>query len=88
MTNSMDDLSKRLRNAHTQVTDKAPARLSSEENKEAAFRMYADINSDLEALRGNCVSMGYEKSEKICKSLLQNMADLKAMMDTESVQSK
>ncbi len=90
MTDSMEELSRKIRNAHTLCKDTTSnnTRLSKDDDKAAAFAMYSDIETDLEAFRGMVAKLGAPKTEAIVKSLIQNCADVKAMMDEEFANSK
>jgi hypothetical protein len=86
--NSMDALSERIRNAHSLCKDLPGKRLSKDDDKAAAFALYSDITSDLEAFRGLVAKLGAPKCEAIVKALIQNCADVKSMMDEEFANSK
>lgn len=89
MNNSMDELSKKIRNAHTLCKDTSTTtHLSKDDDKAAASALYADIVSDLEAYRGLLAKLGCPKAEAIVKSLIQNCADAKTAYDEEVVNSK
>lgn len=83
---TMEEMSKRLRNAHTLIKD--GARLSSDDDKAALNAMYRDIVSDLEAYRGLLAKTGCPKAEKVVKALIQNCADAKSYMDDELANTK
>jgi hypothetical protein len=87
--NSMDALSAKIRNAHALCKDlPVTTRLSKDDDKAAAYAMYNDITSDLEAYRGMVAKLGAPKCEAIVKALIQNCADVKSMMDEEFANSK
>lgn len=87
MTDSMEQLSAKIRNAHMMVKDE-PVRLSKDDDKAAASLLYNDIKADLEAYRGLLAKLGCPKAESIVKALIQNCQDAKDAYDTEVVNSK
>lgn len=84
-TTSLDDLSKRIQMAHTQVSDRLAA---GEDELEAVYALWNDIQKDCQELKGQLTKIGCPRSTDLLTKIQHGLDGMKPTMEEELAKPK